>query len=72
MRDEGAGIPEESIPRIFESFYTTKTGGNGTGLGLAISREIVREHDGWMVVDSSPSRGSTFTVYLPRQKGPND
>jgi two-component system, NtrC family, sensor kinase len=69
VQDDGCGIPEESIARIFESFYTTKTSGNGTGLGLAISREIVHEHGGWMIVESAVDKGSTFTVCLPIDKG---
>ncbi len=69
VKDRGCGIPKASIARIFESFYTTKTSGSGTGLGLAISREIVREHDGWIVVESEPETGSTFTVCLPVAKG---
>jgi two-component system NtrC family sensor kinase len=71
VRDEGCGIPEEAISRIFESFYTTKTSGDGTGLGLAISKEIVREHGGWLAVDSTEGEGSTFKVYLPREKAPS-
>jgi signal transduction histidine kinase len=69
VKDDGCGIPRESLSRIFESFYTTKAEGNGTGLGLAISKKIVREHDGWMHVESAPGEGSTFTVYLPAEKG---
>ena len=70
VRDEGCGISEETMPRIFESFYTTKASGNGTGLGLAISKEMVREHGGWISVDSEVNKGSTFRVYLPFEKGP--
>lgn len=70
VKDEGCGIPAETVPRIFESFYTTKTSGDGTGLGLAISKEIVREHGGWMLVDSQVDRGSTFKVYLPYEEKP--
>ena len=69
IKDDGCGIPEGSFPRIFESFYTTKTAGNGTGLGLPISKEIIRDHGGWMRVESTPKKGSTFIVYLPVEKG---
>jgi two-component system cell cycle sensor histidine kinase/response regulator CckA len=68
VKDQGCGISKEAMPHIFESFYTTKASGNGTGLGLAISKEIVREHNGWMFVDSTETEGSTFKVYLPSDK----
>jgi signal transduction histidine kinase len=69
VNDEGKGIPQEILPRIFEPFFTTKDVGEGTGLGLAVSYGIVREHGGWITVDSKVDRGSTFRVFLPRQAG---
>ena len=66
VQDEGRGIPPEELPRIFEPFFTTKDVGEGTGLGLAVSYGIIREHGGWITVDSQVDRGSTFRVYLPR------
>jgi signal transduction histidine kinase len=67
--DTGRGIAPEHLSRVFEPFFTTKEIGKGTGLGLAISYGIVRRHGGWIHVESSPGRGSTFTVYLPLAGG---
>jgi signal transduction histidine kinase len=65
VRDSGVGIPAEHREKIFDPFYTTRTGEGGTGLGLAVCSGIVKEHDGWIdVTDGDPS-GTVFTVYLP-------
>jgi signal transduction histidine kinase len=66
VEDNGAGIAPENLQRIFEPFFTTQRAGEGTGLGLSITREIVRDHGGWIAVESQPWRGSRFTIYLPR------
>jgi signal transduction histidine kinase len=68
VRDEGEGISAENLNHIFEPFFTTKGPGQGTGLGLAIAEGIVREHGGWIAVESSPGKGSRFCVYLPREE----
>ena len=65
VRDDGAGISPEILPRIFEPFLTTKETGRGVGLGLAISRSILERHSGSIEVQSEPGRGTTFTVTLP-------
>jgi two-component system, NtrC family, sensor kinase len=65
IEDTGVGIPHEHQAKIFEPFYTTKQPGRGTGLGLSICYGIVEGHRGRIEVDSTPGRGSTFTVYLP-------
>lgn len=69
VKDSGQGIAPEDIPHVFERFYradksrTRELG--GAGLGLAIAREIVARHHGLIDVDSTPGRGSTFTITLP-------
>jgi PAS domain S-box-containing protein len=65
VQDDGAGIPPEALPKIFDPFFTTKRPGGGTGLGLSICSSIVREHGGFMEVESLPAGGSAFTVSLP-------
>ena len=51
--------------RQFDPFFTTKDVGQGTGLGLSIAYGIIEEHGGWIGVDSTPGKGSCFSVYLP-------
>ena len=70
VRDQGEGIAADHLPRIFEPFFTTKQVGEGTGLGMSVSYGIVREHGGWIDVESTPGQGSRFTVCLPEEEAP--
>lgn len=65
VRDDGIGISDDEIDEIFEPFFTTKEVGEGSGLGLSVSYGIVREHGGWIEVDSQQGKGTTFTVIVP-------
>jgi PAS domain S-box-containing protein len=63
IRDEGVGIPEKYVKRIFDPYFTTKPKGNG--LGLATAYSIIKNHNGLMTVESQVHVGTTFTIYLP-------
>ncbi|MCC6996772.1 MAG: HAMP domain-containing histidine kinase [Deltaproteobacteria bacterium] len=65
VRDRGPGMSREVLLRVFEPFFTTKGVGEGTGLGLPVSEGIVREHGGFLAVDSEPGVGSVFSIHLP-------
>jgi signal transduction histidine kinase len=61
--DTGGGISAENLSRVFEPYFTTKSG--GSGLGLLIVRRIVREHGGELAIESSEGKGLTLTIRLP-------
>ncbi|MEJ7733371.1 MAG: HAMP domain-containing sensor histidine kinase [Polyangiaceae bacterium] len=66
--DHGAGIDPVHLEHIFEPFFTTKGVGEGTGLGLSVAWGIVRDHGGWIAVETAPGEGSRFSVYLPAEE----
>ena len=66
IKDSGIGMTDEVREKIFEPFFTTKTEGQGTGLGLSISYGIIQKHQGKLLAQSKPGKGSDFVIILPR------
>lgn len=69
FRDNGLGISEQALSKIFDPFYTTKPVGKGTGLGLSISYGIIERHGGKLEVSNAPEGGAEFRLHLPRSVG---
>jgi PAS domain S-box-containing protein len=67
--DTGVGIKPEDLPRLWESFFTTKPEGKGTGLGLPICRRTIEEHRGTIGIESQPGKGTTVRIILPAVNG---
>ncbi|MGA8430315.1 MAG: PAS domain S-box protein [Candidatus Sulfotelmatobacter sp.] len=65
FQDDGHGIPPETLPSIFDPFYTTKRPGRGTGLGLSICKAVMKEHSGSVEAENAAGGGAVFTVALP-------
>jgi two-component system phosphate regulon sensor histidine kinase PhoR len=69
IQDTGVGIPDESIPHLFEKFYRVREHegkAGGTGLGLSISKQIIQGHNGRIEVKSKMGVGTSFTIHIPR------
>jgi signal transduction histidine kinase len=67
VKDNGIGIPQKILDKIFQPFFTTKPTGQGTGLGLSLSYDIVKAHGGEIKVETKENEGTTFTIQLPLQ-----
>ncbi|MBK7122420.1 MAG: two-component sensor histidine kinase [Chitinophagaceae bacterium] len=65
VKDNGNGIPQKVLDKIFQPFFTTKPTGQGTGLGLSLSYDIVKAHGGELKVETNENEGSTFIIQLP-------
>ncbi len=65
VRDQGGGIPQDKLQKVFEPFYTTKRTGEGTGLGLSTAYGIIKQSDGYIFVDSTVGSGTEFILYFP-------
>ena len=65
VRDDGVGISEENLARLFQPYFTTKARGRGTGLGLFITRKIIEDHHGRIEISSRPGEGTTVEIRLP-------
>ncbi len=67
LTDTGQGIPAEILDHVFDPFFTTKSVGSGSGLGLSMVQGFVRQSAGFVYLESQPGRGTSVTIYLPRQ-----
>ena len=65
VKDNGNGIPQKVVDKIFQPFFTTKPTGQGTGLGLSLSYDIVKAHGGELKVETEEDKGSKFIILLP-------
>ncbi len=72
ISDNGPGIPEENLQKIFDPFYTSKDVGKGSGLGLFIAHDIIESHGGTLSVDSRVNEGTTFIIWLPGRADTNE
>jgi len=69
LRDKGIGIPKEYLEKVFDPYFSTKQ--TGSGLGLSTVHSIIAKHNGYISVDSTSGKGTTFTIYIPTEKVSN-
>jgi hypothetical protein len=69
VSDTGKGMDREAVEKCFDPFFTTKPIGKGTGLGLSTTYGIIKSHEGLIIVDSQPDRGTTFKIHFPSAPG---
>jgi two-component system NtrC family sensor kinase len=67
VEDDGPGIPDEQLDRIFEPFFSTKVPGQGSGIGLSVARGIIEGYAGTLKAESNDERGSRFVIRLPKE-----
>jgi len=72
IADTGQGMDKQTLQRIYEPFFTTKSVGKGTGLGLSVVYGIVKNHQGQILCDSEVGVGTTFRIYLPVRRSPGE
>ncbi|MEJ7681408.1 MAG: HAMP domain-containing sensor histidine kinase [Segetibacter sp.] len=65
VKDNGIGIPQKAVDKIFQPFFTTKPPGQGTGLGLSLSYDIIKAHGGELKVETKEGEGAQFIVRIP-------
>jgi signal transduction histidine kinase len=65
VKDNGNGIPQKILDKIYQPFFTTKPTGQGTGLGLSLSYDIVKAHEGELKLNTKEGEGTIFTIILP-------
>ena len=70
VEDNGNGIPQKNLDRIFQPFFTTKPTGEGTGLGLSLAYDIVKAHGGEIKVETNEGEGTKFIIQLPISNRP--
>jgi signal transduction histidine kinase len=66
VKDNGAGVPQKVLDKIFQPFFTTKPTGEGTGLGLSLSYDIIKAHNGELKVETKEGEGAEFIIILPQ------
>jgi signal transduction histidine kinase len=70
VADNGNGIPQQAVDKIFQPFFTTKPTGQGTGLGLSLSYDIIKAHGGEILVETKEKEGAEFTIKIPTTQIP--